>query len=135
MSVEIVPIIGTVLLFYRYYSAAPVLTPAYTPAQLHEFHLNLGEKLGLTGKIRIAKEGFKITVAGEKGMVASYVRQLSVHESLSGMQLGEGDLEDDTVRRFFKPTPGKVVDVYVCVCMSISGCGWYSCTACGVYVV
>lgn len=104
---------GLVLLFYRYYSAPPSLAPSLAPEEidlssLAAFHSELTQKLHLGGKIRIAKEGFNVTVGGTKNEIESYMEKCISHWSFSG-------LDFDTIEKknlFFKPTAGGCACVF-----------------------
>jgi len=98
---------GLVLLFYRYFAASPRLpiqhhSLANVPTILSDFYTNLTRKLNLGGKIRIAKEGYNITIAGTKTEIQSYIQQCITHWSFSGLDLDTEIKKND----FFKPTPG-----------------------------
>ncbi|PQE30028.1 Thiosulfate sulfurtransferase rhodanese-like protein [Rutstroemia sp. NJR-2017a WRK4] len=110
---------GLVLLFYRYFTSPPALpppyssittptpsdpTPQYTPHSLHSFHKSTCEILALTGKLRISKEGFNITVAGSVSSINRYIAACISHWSFAGLSLSPDDTEG--VNEFFKPTPG-----------------------------
>lgn len=101
---------GLVLLFYRYFSSPPQLSsPHYPPTtsslqDLHEFQKSTCESLGLTGKIRVAKEGFNITIAGTTSAIHSYIESCISHWSFAGLDLS---LENERgIKDFFKPTKG-----------------------------
>lgn len=98
---------GKVLLFYRYFTGLPLLPAAHqpltqSPSQLAAFHTELTQRLNLTGKIRISKEGFNITVAGSSSSIGKYIEECIAHWSFAGLEL-ETELERN---EFFKPTPG-----------------------------
>jgi predicted sulfurtransferase len=104
---------GLVLLFYRYFAASPPL-PSQHEAHANDatilasFHTNLTLKYNLGGKIRIAKEGFNITVAGTKPEIEVYIKECISHWSFSGL-----DLETETKKNeFFKPTAGGCACVF-----------------------
>ena len=104
---------GVVLLFYRYFAASPSLPSVYgeladDPSTLSVLHTTLTEKYSLGGKIRVAKEGFNVTIGGTKDGVNSYVKECLSHWSFSGLDL---DTEDKQ-RAFFKPTPGGCACVF-----------------------
>ncbi|KAN0112769.1 hypothetical protein V8E51_005720 [Hyaloscypha variabilis] len=106
---------GLVLLFYRYFAASPrlVFTTGYgslanDPTTLAEFHINLAQKLNLGGKIRIAKEGFNVTIAGTKAEIEAYIQECISHWSFSGLDLDTEVKKND----FFKPTPGGCACVF-----------------------
>jgi predicted sulfurtransferase len=100
---------GQVLLFYRYFSSPPSLPTSVTdftndPTILSSFHSTLTDKLDLGGKIRIAKEGFNVTVGGASKAIEDYMEECMKHWSFTGL---EKELDTDEKRRaFFKPTPG-----------------------------
>jgi predicted sulfurtransferase len=104
---------GLVLLFYRYFAASPPLPSqhdslASDPTNLATFHTNLTQKYNLGGKIRIAKEGFNITVAGTKIDIEAYTQECISHWSFSGH-----DLDTETKQKdFFKPTSGGCACVF-----------------------
>ncbi|KAG0652856.1 Thiosulfate sulfurtransferase rhodanese domain-containing 2 [Hyphodiscus hymeniophilus] len=99
---------GQVLLFYRYFSSPPSLPSAFQhlasePANLSTFHTNLTQSLGLKGKIRVAKEGFNITVGGSLDSISRYIEACTRHWSFAGVE----GLESEQGRRaLFKPSPG-----------------------------
>lgn len=104
---------GLVLLFYRYFSANPALSPTHSqlaknPSPLADFHTSLTQKLQLGGKIRIAKEGFNITVGGASDAIQKYIQALLPHWSLSGLDLDTPEEQ----RLFFKPTTGGCACVF-----------------------
>jgi predicted sulfurtransferase len=103
---------GQVLLFYRYFAASPALTNLQISqddlTSLATFQTNLTGKHSLGGKIRIAKEGFNITVGGTKEGIAAYMQECIPHWSFSGLDL---DTEQKQ-REFFKPTPGGCACVF-----------------------
>jgi len=98
---------GLVLLFYRYFAASPSLPTrhdslANDPTILADFHTNLTQKLNLGGKIRIAKEGFNVTVAGTKAEIQAYIHECISHWSFSSLNIDTEVKKND----FFKTTPG-----------------------------
>jgi predicted sulfurtransferase len=98
---------GKVLLFYRYFVGDPLLpathTPlAHSPSQLAAFHTELTQRLNLTGKIRVSKEGFNVTVAGSTSSIEEYIEECVAHWSFAGLEL-KTEVERN---EFFKPTPG-----------------------------
>ncbi|KAF4637583.1 hypothetical protein G7Y89_g495 [Cudoniella acicularis] len=97
---------GLVLLFYRYFAASPSLpneaNSASDPSSLTAFHAGLTQKYALGGKIRVAQEGFNITVAGTKDHIEAYMRDCILHWSFSGLDLDTEQKQRD----FFKPTAG-----------------------------
>jgi predicted sulfurtransferase len=95
---------GVILLFYRYFAAPPKLPSHHNNnAEEHrDFQRNLCDRLNLKGKIRIANEGFNVTVGGTKAEIDEYMRECSQHWSFDGLEL-DTDAERDA---FFKPTPG-----------------------------
>jgi predicted sulfurtransferase len=98
---------GLVLLFYRYFTSSPALPTssqdlANDPTSLAAFHTALTQKHNLGGKIRVAKEGFNITVGGTKNEVDNYIKECLSHWSFSGLDL---DTEEKQ-KAFFKPTIG-----------------------------
>jgi predicted sulfurtransferase len=98
---------GLILLFYRYFSA-PLSLPtthqalANDPSQQATFHTALTQKLNLGGKIRVAKEGFNITIGGTKSSIEAYIQECCSHWSFSGLSLSTPQERD----AFFKPTSG-----------------------------
>ena len=100
---------GQVLLFYRYFSSPPQLPSqhhhiASDSSDLATFHRALTQSLGLKGKIRIAKEGFNVTVGGTKEAIEKYMQECMQHWSFSGL---EAALDTNAKREvFFKPTTG-----------------------------
>ena len=104
---------GLVLLFYRYFAASPPLTKQYDfqaddPVTLAEFHTKLTLKYNLGGKIRIAKEGFNITVAGTNAEIEDYIEECISHWSFSGLDLDTASKKNG----FFKPTRGGCACVF-----------------------
>lgn len=104
---------GLVLLFYRYFAASPPLptcsgTLADDPSSLAFFHKNLTQKLSLGGKIRIAKEGFNITVGGTKRAIEDYMQECQSHWSFSGLDLSTPEKQQN----YFKPTSGGCACVF-----------------------
>jgi predicted sulfurtransferase len=104
---------GLVLLFYRYFTANPPLPASYqalanNSTSLAEFHTQLTQKHNLGGKIRIAKEGFNITVGGTKSEIEAYIRACLTHWSFSGLDLCSPTQQ----REFFKPTSGGCACVF-----------------------
>jgi len=98
---------GTVLLFYRYWSNKPQLpSPEVEKTKdlesLAALHKDLTEKHNLTGKIRIAREGYNVTVAGTSPEIDEYIRYCCKHWSFAGLRL---DTEEDR-QLFFKPSKG-----------------------------
>lgn len=97
---------GIVLLFYRYFAAPPSLPDSLAQSidvqNLSAFHSQVTEKLQLGGKIRVAKEGFNITVGGTSGQIDIYMKECMSHWSFAGLEL---DTEDKQCQ-FFKPTIG-----------------------------
>lgn len=103
------PVTGLVLLFYRYFASAPPLPSFLLPkssnaSELASFHASLTQALNLSGKIRIAKEGFNITVAGTSAEVEKYMDACMAHWSFAGLEADLGTADARTA--FFKPSPG-----------------------------
>jgi predicted sulfurtransferase len=99
--------VGSVLLFYRYWRNNPALSEEHmskadSPAELAEWHEKLTQKLNLGGKLRIAKEGYNITVAGTREEIDTYVTECCTHWSFSGLGLDTKEATD----AFFKPSNG-----------------------------
>ncbi|EPQ67315.1 Bgt-3039 [Blumeria graminis f. sp. tritici] len=95
---------GLVLLFYRYYASPPLL-PQETqesPSSLAAFHGALANQHRLRGKIRLAAEGFNITVAGLRPAVMAYIEACTSHWSFAGLSLST----PAQIHAFFKPTTG-----------------------------
>ncbi|KAK0102374.1 hypothetical protein ONS95_005996 [Cadophora gregata] len=104
---------GVVLLFYRYFGATPSLPASYhalgaDPSSLASFHTTHTQKLNIGGKIRIAKEGFNITVGGTKTSIEEYMRECISHWSFAGLDLST----QETQSQFFKPTTGGCACVF-----------------------
>lgn len=102
---------GTVLLFYRYWQNSPPLPAKHAsrttgPQALADWHSHLTAKLGLRGKIRIAKEGFNVTVGGTRAGINEYVRCCREHWSFDGLESEELGTEDVGIGGFFKPSDG-----------------------------
>lgn len=100
---------GYVLLFYRYYAASPPLSifpkdqiQANDPSALAAFHTSLTTRLEIGGKIRVAKEGFNITVGGTRDDIKEYTQECMKHWSFEGLELDTEEKQRD----FFKPSPG-----------------------------
>ena len=98
---------GVTLLFYRYWSNSPRLPDKHeqiadNPELLAGWHKDLTRRLGLRGKLRIAKEGFNITVGGTRAEIEEYIKLCLAHWSFDGLQL---DTEDARLL-FFKPSNG-----------------------------
>ncbi|KAJ3292606.1 thiosulfate sulfurtransferase (rhodanese)-like domain-containing protein 2, partial [Borealophlyctis nickersoniae] len=74
-----------------------------------EWQKNLANRLGLSGKIRVAGEGVNVTVAGELKDIETYMSEMSDWDGLAGLGLANGS-EESTGRRkkFFKPSFGCV---------------------------
>ncbi|KAG9241615.1 hypothetical protein BJ878DRAFT_519808 [Calycina marina] len=103
------PTDGKVLLFFRYFKNAPrCLQPLQPTSELVTFHTNLTTILKLGGKIRVAEEGFNVTVAGTKDGIEQYIEECCSHWSFDGLDL------NTTVKRdaFFKPTNGGCACVF-----------------------
>ncbi|KAG4432678.1 hypothetical protein IFR05_011827 [Cadophora sp. M221] len=104
---------GLVLLFYRYFDASPSLpTPNQNlrddTSSLAGFHTATTQGLSIGGKIRIANEGFNITVGGTKIAIAKYMQECMFHWSFSGLDLSTHEKQN----QFFKPTPGGCACVF-----------------------
>jgi predicted sulfurtransferase len=104
---------GIVLLFYRYFSAPPLLASSFAsqesgPSTLAAFHEELTQRLHLGGKIRVAKEGFNITIGGSKDEIEIYIKECISHWSFSGLELST----EEKKRQFFKPTTGGCACVF-----------------------
>lgn len=104
---------GLVLLFYRYFSAPPSLPLSFAsqeehPSNLASFHMELTQRLHIGGKIRVAREGFNISVGGTKDDIGVYMKQCSSHWSFSGLDLST----EDKRLLFFKPTIGGCACVF-----------------------
>ncbi|KAF7927212.1 hypothetical protein BELL_0379g00140 [Botrytis elliptica] len=101
---------GLVLLFYRYFTSPPQLPSPHYPLttstlkDLHAFQKSTCGALNLTGKIRVAKEGFNITVAGTTSDVHSYIESCISHWSFAGLDLSLDN--EKGIKEFFKPTKG-----------------------------
>jgi predicted sulfurtransferase len=98
---------GSVLLFYRYWNNDPRLperhlSQAAHPKELADWHEALTQKLNLGGKLRIAKEGYNITVAGTRDEIDAYVAACCAHWSFCGLDLDTQEARD----AFFKPSGG-----------------------------
>ena len=103
------PITGLVLLFYRYFSAPPALPFPLSPSpslhslhSLSNFHESLTSRLSLSGKIRVGKEGFNVTVGGTRDAIEAYIAACLVHWSFAGLDLSS----EEARKEFFKPSPG-----------------------------
>ena len=98
---------GTVLLFYRYWANKPEL-PEQAKNKIADleslaaWHREQTERLNLTGKIRVAKEGYNVTVAGTIDEISQYTKACGAHWSFAGLPL----TTSSDFQQFFKPTPG-----------------------------
>lgn len=98
---------GFVLLFYRYFANSPNLPHSHLPTvgevdQLAAWHKSITLCLEITGKIRVASEGFNVTVGGTKAAIEEYINVCVDHWSFAGL-----DLSSFLKRKaFFKPSPG-----------------------------
>jgi predicted sulfurtransferase len=104
---------GTTLLFYRYYSNHPrlELQSLRTPEELAKWHTLQAEKRKLGGKIRVAKEGFNITIAGTTSSIQDYIQDCISHWSFANLPLSTRTEQD----LFFKPSEG-------CACIFLGEC-------------
>jgi predicted sulfurtransferase len=98
---------GLVLLFYRYFTQPPALPTSHhnlssNSRELASYHTQLTEKYHLGAKIRVATEGFNITVGGTTSSIEAYISELIQHWSFDGLTLDSREERD----RFFKPSPG-----------------------------
>ncbi|KAL1599826.1 hypothetical protein SLS60_007631 [Paraconiothyrium brasiliense] len=98
---------GSVLLFYRYWANAPVLSSEYaqhtqSPQVLANFHKDIAARLQIGGKFRIATEGFNITLGGTTSAITQYIEACRTHWSFAGIDLLTQRARD----AYFKPTPG-----------------------------
>lgn len=98
---------GSVLLFYRYFANDPRLPEEhFTRAQVPELQANFQRYVcrnnGLTGKIRVSKEGFNVTVAGSHAGLERYMEECVKYWAFDGVRLRT----DEERQAFFKPTPG-----------------------------
>lgn len=98
---------GSVLLFYRYWANDPKLAETYISQTsdvdgLAAWHRTLVDKHHLGGKIRIAREGYNITIGGTIENISAYTASCCEHWSFSGLGLDVAKTWD----AFFKPTPG-----------------------------
>ncbi|KAH6616423.1 hypothetical protein C7974DRAFT_274705, partial [Boeremia exigua] len=98
---------GYVLLFYRYWANSPALPDehalkAHDPRSLADFHEQITSELQISGKFRIAKEGFNITLGGTATAIEIYVKACCAHWSFAGIDLSTSTRRD----AYFKPTPG-----------------------------
>jgi hypothetical protein len=83
---------GTVLLFYRYIPLSDTLSIATMLKSVTH---------SLSGKIRISKEGFNITVAGTTNDIKAFIEFMSSSDLMADIPLTEQESFD-----FFKPSPG-----------------------------
>ena len=98
---------GSVLLFYRYFANDLQLPEAHfeeaqQPQIQADFQKKICEANGLTGKIRVSKEGFNVTVAGCHAAIEKYIDACIHHWSFAALDVGIKEKQDS----FFKPTPG-----------------------------
>lgn len=125
---------GTVLLFYRYFSNTPALPDAFAASRhdaqaLAAFHATATARLHLAGKIRVAAEGFNITVGGTAADIAAYMELCVAHWSFAGLALATADER----AAFFKPSsgcacvfgPGRGANVRVCAEITPMGVAGY----------
>lgn len=93
---------GSILLFYRYFAAPPKLSSLQEidVQELHDFHKELCERLGLRGKIRVAQEGYNVTVGGLREDVKSYMQECLQHWTFADLNLDTKTKQD----KFFKPS-------------------------------
>ena len=85
-------VIGTVLLYYDF-------IPIQDPQTMAQELLTLGLEWKITGKVRIAKEGYNITVAGSDQVMNQWIELfLKKYIPISN--------HTDFTRLFFKPSPG-----------------------------
>ncbi|KAF2714137.1 hypothetical protein K504DRAFT_462571 [Pleomassaria siparia CBS 279.74] len=106
---------GFVLLFYRYWAASPVLPASdahlsFDIQALAAWYTQQTTSLHLGGKIRIAREGFNVTVGGSATEISKFIEACAAHWSFAGLGLGPGNTDNkgelEARQRFFKPTPG-----------------------------
>jgi predicted sulfurtransferase len=106
---------GSVLLFYRYWAAEPALPDALAHLipnvdALAAWYTQQTSSLHLGGKIRIAREGFNVTVAGSAGEISTFISACVAHWSFAGLGLGTAttstEHELEAQQRYFKPSPG-----------------------------
>ena len=93
---------GSILLFYRYFSAPPTIPKSQTTdvQDLFSFYSSICERLSLKGKIRVATEGFNVTVGGTKSRIQEYIQACLQHWSFAGLDLDTQTKQDE----FFKPS-------------------------------
>jgi predicted sulfurtransferase len=104
---------GITLLFYRYYNNNPrlILQPSESPEGLAKWHTSQTDKYNLGGKIRVAKEGFNITIAGTTASIQCYIKNCLSHWSFAELPLSTKAEQD----LFFKPSKG-------CSCVFLGKC-------------
>ncbi|KAJ3166607.1 hypothetical protein HDU88_003089 [Geranomyces variabilis] len=94
---------GLVLLWYKYARIPDSLALAAAQQELCT-------RLKLTGKVRVAREGVNVTVAGETADVQRYIAEMSASELLSsekGLLSSAENVDCERNRtRFFKPSAG-----------------------------
>lgn len=93
-----------VILFYKYVSISD-------PSSFASEHLEICQRLDLTGKVRIAEEGMNVTLAGEKQKIKEYMDWVSTTAPLRDNKLTRSDEQDIRVLEnkrytFFKPSKG-----------------------------
>ena len=93
---------GAILLFYRYFAAPPELPDLQDidVQELYAFHSSVCERLSLRGKIRVASEGFNVTVGGTNDELEAYKQECIQHWSFAGLNLDTPAKRD----KFFKPS-------------------------------
>jgi predicted sulfurtransferase len=104
---------GTTILFYRYYNNNPRLSPqpSETPLELAKWQTTQSDRYGLGGKIRVANEGFNITIAGTTSSIHNYIQDCLSHWSFANLPLSTKEEQD----LFFKPSQG-------CACVFLGKC-------------
>ena len=95
------------LLFYRYWDNHPQLPEQEREKktdleELARWHKQLTKQYNLTGKIRIAREGYNVTIGGAKHEITSYITECCSHWSFAGLPLNC----EEECHLFFKPTDG-----------------------------
>ncbi|KAL1296884.1 hypothetical protein AAFC00_004499 [Neodothiora populina] len=118
---------GKVLLFYRYFANQPAI-PTPTSEQVEElasWHRAITSRLEITGKIRVAVEGFNVTVGGTDFAIEEYISACTTHWSFARLALSS----EEERKAFFKPSPGcacvfnPATDASVRVCAEITPLG------------
>jgi len=123
---------GTVVLFYRYFQNTPHLPSSIgsttharlitsdQTSELAAWYESVCTTLQLTGKVRVAREGYNCTIAGSCQAIKQFIRLCCAHWSFAGLDLDRQDDQkveldikgatDESLSiketEIFKPSPG-----------------------------